>query len=349
VSRLFGWDIGGVHLKTAMLQVPRRSPRILWRLSSFEIWRGREALADRVRRMAHGFASGGRSPEDDAWHAVTMTAELSDVFPNRDVGVRFVLSACRRALGPRVLVLDHAGRLVPLRTARRMPRRIAAANWMASATVSARALRDDGLFIDVGSTTTDIVPLARGVAVPRGRTDLARLASRELVYTGLLRTPPAALTDRVPVGGAWVRPAPEHFAIMADVWRLLGRLTAAGYTVPTPDGRGRTRAACAARLARVVCSEPREIGVDGIMRVARCLARRQVDVVADAVRAVAAQVPAARVAIVAGAGAFLAAAAARRAGLRVRAMETLIPGYGKGWDRVAPAASLALLLKEQRE
>src|SRR5439155_27328034 len=135
VSRLFGWDIGGVHLKTAMLQVPRRRPRILWRLSSFEIWRGREALADRVRRMALGFASGDGSPEDDAWHAVTMTPELSDVFPHRDAGVRFVLSACRRALGPRVLVLDHAGRLVPLRTARRMPRRVAAAHWMASATL----------------------------------------------------------------------------------------------------------------------------------------------------------------------------------------------------------------------
>jgi hypothetical protein len=29
-------------------------------------------------------------------------------------------------------------------------------------------------------------------------------------------------------------------------------------------------------------------------------------------------------------------------------MEELIPGFRKGWDRVAPAAALALLLKEQR-
>jgi probable H4MPT-linked C1 transfer pathway protein len=245
-------------------------------------------------------------------------------------------------------VLDHAGRLVTPRAALRAPARVAAANWMASATLAARALRDDGLFIDVGSTTTDIVPLGRGRAAPRGRTDLGRLASRELVYTGILRTPPAALTDSVPVGGAWLRPAPEYFAIMADAWRLLGRLTAAEYTVPTPDGRGRSRAACAARLARLVCAAPRDIGRDGITRLARSLARRQVDVVAESVRAVAARVPGARLAIVAGAGAFLGAAAARRAGLRVRAMEDLIPGLGAGWNRVAPAASLALLLREER-
>jgi hypothetical protein len=279
---------------------------------------------------------------------VTTTAELSDTFPDRDAGVRFVLAACQRALGPRVLVLDHEGHLLTLRAARRTPRRIAAANWMASATAAARALCTGGVFIDVGSTTTDIVPLARGGAVPRGRTDLGRLATRELVYTGILRTSPAALTDRVPVGGAWVRPVPEHFAIMADVWRLLGRLTPADYTVSTPDGRGRGGAACASRLARLVCAEPREIGTDGVLRLARYLAQRQVAVVADAVRAVRARTPGARVAIVAGAGAFVGAAAARRAGLRVRGMENLIPGLGAGWGRVAPAASLALLLREER-
>jgi probable H4MPT-linked C1 transfer pathway protein len=348
VSRLFGWDIGGVHLKAAMLDVTRPRPRFLWRLASFEIWKDRQALGDQLHRVANEIASRGGNPEANAWHAVTMTAELSDVFPDRDTGVRFVLAACRRVLGSRVQVLDQAGRLVSLRAAQMRPGHIAAANWMASAMVTARALQDDGLFIDVGSTTTDIVPLARGVPSPRGRTDLRRLASRELVYTGILRTPPAALTDRVPVGGAWLRPAPEHFAIMADVWRVLGRLTAAEYTVPTPDGRGRSRAACAARLARLVCAERREIGMRAIMRMARCLARRQVDVVADAVRVVSARVPAARVAIVAGSGAFLAATAARRAGIRVRGMEDLIPGLGKGWDRVAPAAALALLLREDR-
>ncbi len=348
MSRLFGWDIGGVHLKAAMLDDARRRPRLVWRQSGFEIWRRRDALAHRLRHMKDEMARGAGSPGSDAWHAVTMTAELSDVFPDHDAGVRFILSACRRALGPRLRVLDHSGSLVTPRVARRSPARIAAANWMATATVAARALRGAGLLIDVGSTTTDIVPLARGRAAPRGRTDLDRLASRELVYTGILRTPPAALTDRVPVGGAWLRPAPEHFAIMADVWRLLGRVTPAEYTVPTPDGRGRSRAACATRVARLVCAGPRDLGPDGVTRLARCLARRQIDAVAEAVRAVAARTPGARLAIVAGAGAFLGAWAARRAGLTVRGMEDLIPGLGRGWNRVAPAASLALLLREMQ-
>jgi (4-(4-[2-(gamma-L-glutamylamino)ethyl]phenoxymethyl)furan-2-yl)methanamine synthase len=347
VSRLFGWDIGGAHLKAATLDLSRRRPRLHWRLASYEIWKGREALAGHLRRMREQLAYGGGRSGAGAWHAVTMTAELSDVFPGRDAGVRFVLSACRRALGPRVLVIDHRGLLLPLLAARRMPHRVAAANWMATATVAARALGGEGLLIDVGSTTTDIVPLSGGLAVPRGRTDLRRLASRELVYTGVLRTPPAAIADRVPAGSSWLRPAPEHFTIMADVWRLLGRLDAADYTVPTPDGRGRSVLACASRLARLVCAEPSELGKDGVIRLARFLARRQISVIADAVRHVRATRPGARRAVVAGAGAFLGAAAARRAGLRTQRMTDLVPGLGTDWDRVAPAACLALLLAEK--
>jgi len=348
VSRLFGWDIGGAHLKVAVLDESRRRPRLVWRLASYEIWKGREALAGRLRRMREEIAPGRGASPAGARHAVTLTAELSDVFPGRDAGVRFILSACRRALGPRIVVLDHRGRLLSSTAARRTPGSVAAANWMASAAVAARALGGEGLLIDVGSTTTDIVPLARGRAQPRGRTDLRRLASRELVYTGVLRTPPAALADRVPAGADWLRPAPEHFTIMADVWRLLGRIGATEYTVPTPDGRGRSAPACARRLARLVCAEPRDLGAEGVMRLARFLARRQIDVVADAVRHVASTIPEARHAVLAGAGSFLGAAAARRAGLRTRRLVHLLPGLGAEWDQVAPAACLALMLREDR-
>ena len=112
MSRLFGWDIGGAHLKAAVLDESRRRPRLVWRLASYEIWKGREALAVRLRRMLEEIAPGRGASPAGARHAVTLTAELSDVFLTRDAGVRFVLSACRRALGPRIVVLDHRGRLL---------------------------------------------------------------------------------------------------------------------------------------------------------------------------------------------------------------------------------------------
>jgi uncharacterized hydantoinase/oxoprolinase family protein len=53
-------------------------------------------------------------------------------------------------------------------------------------------------------------------------------------------------------------------------------------------------------------------------------------------------------AVTAGAGAFLAGEAARRAGLEVLGLAALAPGVaGDGWTKAAPAAAIAVLLAEQ--
>ncbi len=75
---------------------------------------------------------------------------------------------------------------------------IASANWRASATVVA-SLRGDALFIDLGSPTTDIVPIVAGAVAARGYTDAERLASGELVYAGLVRGLVFASARRAPI------------------------------------------------------------------------------------------------------------------------------------------------------
>jgi len=339
--RACGWDIGGVHIKAAVCTSPRGDD-LDWRIEPFAVWRRPDELGGRLAALAAALGAG-----PGCAHALTMTAELSDVFPDRVSGVRAILAAARTALGARTRVLDIAGRLVPIDAAAADPEPVAAANWMATAMLAAR-LVGDGLLIDVGSTTTDIVPLRGGRPAPAGRTDLERLACGELVYTGFLRTPPAALADRVPLRDGHCRTAPEHFTIMADAYVLLGRLQPEAYTVETPDGRGRTPADCAARLARLVCSDPGMIGADGLRAIAAHLEERQIAVVAGAIAEVAARSRTGPVALVAGAGAGLAAAAARRADRRpLRLADALAMGGDRrgrpAWDAAAPAVALALL------
>src|SRR5690606_8142552 len=100
---------------------------------------------------------------------------------------------------------------------------VAAANWMATATVVAQVFRE-GLLLDVGSTTTDIVPVSDGRVAASGRTDLDRLGAGELVYTGVLRTPVCAIARTAPFRGRRLRMAAEYFAIAADVHLWLGRI-----------------------------------------------------------------------------------------------------------------------------
>src|SRR6185295_17040707 len=227
MANYFGWDIGGVHLKWAKLTAPRDGASIAIRTHPFEIWKDPAGLVPRLRSLLDD------SPGE---HAVTMTAELSDVFATRAEGVRAILGACAEAIPGPPRVLDRSGALVRLQEACERPHEVAAANWMATARLAGRARRD-ALLIDVGSTTTDIIPICGGEPRPAGRTDTERLVSGELVYSGIQRTPPVSLADRVPLHGGWCRVSPEHFAIMADVYTILGALAGNDYTVPTPDGR----------------------------------------------------------------------------------------------------------------
>ena len=64
---------------------------------------------------------------------------------------------------------------------------IASANWRASAVLTGVRTRAT-LFIDMGSTTTDIIPVADGRPASLGYTDAERLAHGELVYSGIARS-----------------------------------------------------------------------------------------------------------------------------------------------------------------
>src|SRR5918992_1225976 len=155
-----GLDVGGANTKAVWRNGDER--RALSR--PFEVWRDREALAAVLREVVAGVEA----------VALTTTAELSDAFRTKREGVRFVLDAAEAALGlgaglvldaaeaaldgPPLLVFTTAGELVPVDDARARAAEVAAANWMASA-LAVAALCPDALMVDVGSTTTDVVPI----------------------------------------------------------------------------------------------------------------------------------------------------------------------------------------------
>src|SRR6185503_8193489 len=99
-----------------------------------------------------------------------------------------VLGALEAALGgSNVHVFGTDGHFGSADQARADPLRVAAANWAATAHLVAKTT-PTCVLIDIGSTTTDIIPIIDGRVAVSGRTDPDRLASGELVYTGALRT-----------------------------------------------------------------------------------------------------------------------------------------------------------------
>ncbi|MEX2523475.1 MAG: hydantoinase/oxoprolinase family protein [Gammaproteobacteria bacterium] len=243
-NTITGWDIGGAHLKVACIDA---AGRLLY-VEQFAtpLWRGDDEL-DRILSGVRELLGGGASR-----HVVTMTAELADCFRDRRDGVNRILAYFSRHF-PAEDIRVYAGEagLVGVEQADELFEHIASANWLATAEYLAGFYRD-GLLLDIGSTTTDIIPFAAGRPVHTGKTDHRRLQTGELVYTGIVRTPVMAIVGKVPFRGVWQGVAAEHFAVMADVYRITGRLQEQHDLQETADGAGKSVADSIRRLARML-------------------------------------------------------------------------------------------------
>ncbi|MGH8567945.1 MAG: hydantoinase/oxoprolinase family protein, partial [Gammaproteobacteria bacterium] len=280
-------------------------------------------------------------------HALTMTGELADCFRDREEGVR-ALVACmtRRLASDDVSVYAGQRGFIPAALAGDHALEVASANWHASAAFSAwKAER--GVLIDIGSTTTDLVRFGDGRVQYQGYTDGERLRSEELVYTGALRTPIMAVAERVPFAGEWQRLTAEHFATMADVYGLLGRL--GERPRETADGAGRAPEDCARRIARMLGRDLTDAPMRVWQAVAAYLARAQLTTLREASERVLSRDPEGPVPFVgAGVGRFLVRELARQLGHPYVDFSAFLEGPDplreKG-ARCAPAAALAYLVK----
>ena len=334
--RVLGWDIGGANVKAAHVGRDHGACSVLTASRPFEIWRAKEMLPAVLRALAAGL------PPADAT-AVTMTAELSDAFRTKREGVVFVLEAVGQVSPRPPSVFTTDGEFVDAATARDRPLKVAASNWMATAMLVARHVTD-AILVDVGSTTSDIIPVRAGRVVAQGWTDPERLLAGELVYTGALRTTVAAIVPRVPLWGRECPVTAEAFAVSGDVHLLLGSLSPADYTCPTPDGRPATRAFAAERLARVVCADVEMLAPEEIVGIAAAVAEAQVRQIALALARVAARLDRPVNVVATGQGAFLAHRASAKCGL---ASTELTGVVGVDVNTAAPAVAVAWLLADR--
>ena len=131
---------------------------------------------------------------------------------------------------------------------------IASANWIASVQLAAKR-RARALFVDIGSTTTDILLIENQALAALGHSDYERLVSGELLYTGVVRTAVMAVAQRAKFNGREMGLMAEYFATMADVYRLTGDLREAHDQSETADGTEKTPQASARRLSRMTGCE----------------------------------------------------------------------------------------------
>ena len=274
-------DVGGVNIKAAMIKVGEPHRLLGFSTHYFPIWKvGKEKLGDALNRVNKTLGV-----ECDTV-ALTMTAELSDAYKTKREGVEHIVDVVQKIYrGKPIYVLSTSGSFFDVETSIKAPLEVAGANWVATAWL-AGSLLNSCIMIDVGSTTSDIIPVLKGRVAAKGRTDLERLQSGELVYTGALRTNLAALTRRVPVNGVLTPVSAEYFASTGDVHLILKHISEDEFTVETADGRGRSIGEAYARLARIVCADVEMLSREALDKIAMYLYKVQLKQIVGALNKV---------------------------------------------------------------
>src|SRR5438552_10089221 len=147
---ILGLDVGGANLKAATPD--KRAVSV-----PFALWKQPDRLPAVLAELV------GRFPDADEL-AVTMTGELCDCFETKRAGVNAILTAVLNVSRSRpVRVWTTDGTFVDTEEARRNHLKVASANWHALATLAGQYVPEgEAILVDVGSTTTDVIPLFKG-------------------------------------------------------------------------------------------------------------------------------------------------------------------------------------------
>lgn len=324
LRRAIGWDLGGVHVKAALVEGGQVRAVVQ---APCPLWNGLPALdatfaglPDWVRAPAH--------------HAVTMTGELTDCFSDRADGVAQLAGwAAAHLVGEVAIYAGRAG-FVAAGGAAEHAADIASANWHATAALIG-ALAPAALLVDLGSTTADLIPIADGRPCAIGYSDAERLETGELVYTGVVRTPLLALSQTAPFRGRRTALMAECFATTADAYRRLGQLPEAEDQQDTADLKGKSTPETETRLARMIGRDRHEgTGADWA-GLAGFFAEAQLRLLHDAAGLILSRgtLPEDAPLVICGAGRFVAARLAARLGRRAEDLSGLIA------PRLAPEAA----------
>ncbi len=338
---VIGWDIGGAHVKVVFSNEQK-----IFRVQQLvcPLWKGIDELSACIDVVKE------KIDVKLCRHAVTMTGELVDHFEDREQGVKAIINEISNKLVPsRVHYFAGNEGFVGAAQAIAEYSKIASANWLASADYVAKKIKN-AYFIDIGSTTTDIVEIRDHQANYLGYTDEQRLIARELVYCGVVRTPIFAISKSVQVKDQHIPVINEYFANTADVYRLTDELPAHADLSDTLDGRDKSVTSSAARIARMFANDAKQDELNVWVNVAKQIRNAQVQIIKDACRHqfmkknVSLEIPI----IGAGIGRFLVKDLAQQLGRKYIDFEELIDvsssSNGINVSDCAPAASVACLL-----
>ena len=268
--KILGLDIGGANTDCTIIEL--KNNEIISMKNDreyFPMWKNNTQLKECLHKLTEN------DPDIDVI-CVSMTAELADGYTSKKEGVLDISHQVIKVFNEKIVYFVTFDGLKTYDELKKNPLSAAAANWIGTAEII-KYIEKDCIFMDIGSTTTDIIPIKNHKEYALGHTDLERLSTGELIYTGMLRTNLTSIVHTVPIHNKNTRVSSELFSITADVHRILGNIEEDEYTCPTPDGNKKDIISCKRRLARLVCADLDSLEDEEIIKLAEYIEKKQID------------------------------------------------------------------------
>ena len=279
--KIAGFDIGGANTDLAIIDFENDEIKnIEVDFKYLPMWSHNDDLSKVLIELIENICP---VSEIDAV-GISMTAELVDAYDTKKEGVLDVVLKCEKTFSCPIAYVSIDG-MLSLKDVEKNPLKLAAANWIATTQIAA-LISDNCIFMDTGSTTTDIIPIKNGKECAIGKSDFDRSATGELVYTGTLRTNLASFLDKIELNNKSYRVASELFAQTADVYRVLDLITEDDYVCDTFDGESKSKTDCAKRIARVVCADLEILSKEDIIEMSEYIHQKQIEQIAGGLKQV---------------------------------------------------------------
>jgi len=335
--QIAGWDIGGAHVKLAFI----KDGQLLVYQWDCPLWKGLEELISVFKLAVNEI------PNTIVKHHVTMTGELVDIFASHNDGVeKIILTFIECVANQDKTRFFSSEGLLTLEQALNDKERIASANWIVSAQLVAQNTKNT-VFVDIGSTTTDVLHINEDELVRNGMTDFDRLVSGELVYTGVVRSCVNTVCREIPYKSVMVPLMAEYFCTSADVYRVLEWLPAHADYGPTMDGRAKDKISSMARLARMIGKDYSPDDNLEWSKACEYIAGQQMQMIEKSITTILCANSEVKTVVSAGVGAFLVKIIAERLSLDcVDFAKCIVPDNVKYTDTVsdcAPAVALVFI------
>lgn len=272
--KIMGLDIGGANTDCSIIEVMDNKIISMNNYREyFPMWKNNDKLQQCLKKFCEN------DPDIDII-CVSMTAELVDGYISKKEGVLDISNKVMDLFYDKEVYFVTFDGLKSFDQLKEDPVLAGAANWIGTSELL-KYIGKDCIFMDIGSTTTDIIPIKNCKESAEGHTDLERLSTGELIYTGMLRTNLASIVHDVPIFGKKTRVSSELFSITADIHSILGNINEKDYTCSTPDGNKKDIISCKRRLARLVCADLNMLNDEEIIKLAKYLEKKQLEQITD--------------------------------------------------------------------